>query len=360
MTELADSPDRAEAARPAPLHWTGVSVDANARAALVVLGDVLRVPDRAWADDLMRGASVSTDELSRRIGLAHLDALVGAGLAAVANGHVGLASTISDVAGVLTAIPKHGWGDEIVYLGQDSTYLVEAALRLAPRGERAADLGTGTGLAAAVLASRYRVVMGTDLAPSVTTAAALTLALNRYPDDFRVGLGVGDVAGGLRPHAFDLVVANAPWVPLAPGSAAPRELFAHGGDLGVELPTRFLRDGATLLRAGGVAITLALDIEVNHRFRPLRAACDDLAAQGYVVARLATPFNRDRPHLAEVTRQRQPDLTAATHVAIVVARPRGDDPTRRSLRVAIDALERRWADSAPAEVPSQASTTAEP
>jgi SAM-dependent methyltransferase len=351
VTELADRSDRAPMTTPAPLGWIGVRLDRGARVALAALGDVLREPDRAWSDDLRRGAPIEVGELSPRIGASALAALVDAGLAAVLDGHVWLATTISDVGGVLTAIPKHGWGDEIVYLGQDSTYLVEAALRLAPRGERAADLGTGTGLAAAVLASRYRVVMGTDLAPSVTTAAALTLALNHYPDQHRVGLGLADVASGLRTDAFDLVVANAPWVPLAPGSAAPRELFAHGGDLGVELPARFLRDGATLLRAGGVAITLALDVEVDQRFRPLRAACDDLVAQGYVVNRLATPFNRDRPHLAEVTRQRQPDLTAATHVAVVVARARADDPTRASLQVAVDALRRRW---------DQASTAAEP
>ncbi len=336
--------------RPTVLRWTGVTLGAGARAALAVLGDVLRAPNRAWADDLMRGAPVALHEVDRRIGPTHLEALADAGLAAVADGHVWLATTVSDVAGVLTAIPKHGWGDEIVYLGQDSTYLVEAALRLAPKGERAADLGTGTGLAAAVLASRYRVVIGTDVAPSVTTAAALTLALNRCPDGHRVGLGLTDVASGLRAGAFDLVVANAPWVPLAPQSAAPRELFAHGGDLGVELPVRFLRGGAALLRAGGLAITLALDVEVAHRFRPLRAACDELADDGYVVARLATPFNLDRPHLAEVTRQRQPDLTGATHVAVIVARPRPDDPTRASLRIAIDALRRRW--EAPAPTPS--------
>ncbi len=366
MTELAETPDRAPVATPTVLPWTGVTLDTHARAALAEVGDVLREPDRAWADDFMRGAPVATDELTRRIGSTQVAVLTDAGLAAELDGHVWLATTISDVGGVLTAIPKHGWGDEIVYLGQDSTYLVEAALRLAPRGERAADLGTGTGLAAAVLASRYRVVIGTDLAPSVTTAAALTLALNRYPDRHRVGLGVGDVASGLRTDAFDLVVGNAPWVPLAPESAAPRELFAHGGELGVELPVRFLRGGAARLRAGGVAITLALDVEVDHRVRPLHAACDELAGAGFVVARLPTPFNRDRPQLAEVTGARQPDLTAATHVAVVVARPRPDDPTRASLQVAIEALRRRWATpaprpAAPRSAPGdQASTAAEP
>ena len=279
-----------------------------------------------------------------------------AGLAAAVGHDFRLAFTVADVGGVLTAVPKAPWGPEVSYLGEDSAYLIEAALRLAPRGRRAADLGTGTGLAAAVLASRYTTVVGTDVAPGVTGAAALTLALNPIPSGHAAGLCTTDVAGGLRADAFDLVVANAPWVPLAPASAAPRELFAHGGDHGVELPARFLRQGAALLAVGGIAITLALDVELHGGQRPLRDLGQELVDHGFVVAWLATPFNGDRPRLAQTMAQRQPEVTDATHVAVVVARPSPDDPSRRSLAVAVEALRRRWADARPA----QASGSAEP
>jgi methylase of polypeptide subunit release factors len=225
---------------------------------------------------------------------------------------------------------------------------VEAVLRLAPRGDRAAELGTGTGLLAALLGSRYRSVVATDLGASVAVAAALTVALNPVPEGHAVAIGRADVAGGLRPDSFDLVAANAPWVPLAVEAAAPREIFAHGGESGVELPRRFLLEGAALLRAGGVAVTLALDVELEGGIRPLRAVGDELAAAGYVVTTLATPFNRERPHLVARMRERQPSITDATHVAVVVARPRSPGDDRASLLVAADALRRRWAAVVPA------------
>src|SRR5438270_401573 len=81
--------------------------------------------------------------------------------------------------------------------------------------------GAGTGLHTAVLAQRYRVVVATDLSLRAARAARLTLALN--------GLGAGavvaDVANGLRPRSFDLVTANAPWVPVAAEGGSTR-LFA--------------------------------------------------------------------------------------------------------------------------------------
>jgi len=231
----------------------------------------------------------------------------------------------------------------VVYVGEDSRYLIEAVLRLAPRGDRAAELGTGTGVLAAMLATRYRAVIATDVARSVAVAAGLTLALNPIPSGHAAAVCVTDVAGALRPGAFDLVAGNAPWVPMDRDCAAPRELFAHGGETGVELPRRFMLEGAALLRAGGVAITLALDIELRGGSRPLRAACDELAAEGYAVTVIPTAFDRDRPNLVEQMQHRQSSVIDAVHVAVVVGRPRGSGDDRRSLLTAADALRRRWA-----------------
>jgi len=325
------------------LRFAAMRVDDRGRAAMGVLGDeVRRSGPKGWAAPLMRGSPIERGALEACLGAATIVDLVDAGLAAHAGDQVVLATTISDFGGVLTAIPKYPWGDETVYLGPDSAHLIEAALRLAPRGERAADLGTGTGLLAAVLTARYRAVVATDLAHSVVGAADLTLALNRRPPGHAAAACVADVGSGLRPDSFDLVVANAPWVPLAADHTDPREMFAHGGEFGVELPERFVTDGAALLRAGGVAITLALDMELEGHRRPLRSVCDRLAEAGFVVESLPTPFNRERPQLLEAMQERQPALTAATHVAVIVARPRQGDDRRRSLMVAADALRRRW------------------
>jgi len=334
VVDLASSPR---------LPYAATAVDGSARVALGRLGDALRRPGaEAWAGPLMLGDPVDRGEFDRRLGPDVANTLIGAGLAAEWGSELVLAVVIADIGGVLTAVPKFAWGDEIVYFGQDSSYLVEAVVRLAPRGERAAELGTGTGLLAVVLGWRYRTVVATDLARSVTAAADVTLALNPAPDGHAVGVCVADVARGLRPGAFDLVVANAPWVPLASDVAAPRELFAHGGDDGVALPRRFLLEGAPLLRPGGVAITLALDVELVGDRRPLLGVCEQLRADGFVVAVLPTPFNRDRPRLPELMAERQPSVTAAVHVAVVVARPADPSDRRESLMVAAEALRRRW------------------
>jgi hypothetical protein len=206
----------------------------------------------------------------------------------------------------------------------------------------------------------------------VAAAAALTLALNRHPDSHHAAVAVADVAGALRRGAFDLVAANSPWVPLDDAvdhDAVPRERFSHGGDVGIELPQRFLLEGAELLRPGGIAITLALDVVLADASegvgasgatggagdRPLAAMIEDLRADGFVVAVLPTPFNRERPELLEVARSRQPRIVDATHVAVVVARPRHDGDERRSLLVAIEALRSRWANR---EVSAAASAVA--
>ena len=55
--------------------------------------------------------------------------------------------------------------ERLLYLGPDSGFLLDAVRQLAPRGERAADLGAGTGVLAAILARTYATVIATDLAP---------------------------------------------------------------------------------------------------------------------------------------------------------------------------------------------------
>jgi len=174
-------------------------------------------------------------------------------------------------------------------------------------------------------------------------AADVTMALNPAPEGHAAGLAVLDVAGGLRSDAFDLLVANAPWVPHDESSelAAPAA-YAFGGSTGAELPRRFLLEGATLLRAGGVAITLALDVELSDGRRPIRDTVEELGARGFATAVLPTPYNRSRQTLLEKMQLGQPALTAATHVAIVAARPHADGRDRASLLVAAAALRRRW------------------
>jgi methylase of polypeptide subunit release factors len=336
-----------------PLTAASVQLDDDIRTALAHLGDVLLhdagTADR-WCTSMMLGEPVVRSVLEAHVGASVIDELLRSGLARTAGDRVNFAVTFADIGGRLAVIPKAAWGPDVVYLGPDSAHLAEAAMRLVPNGERAAELGTGTGLLTVLLAGRYETVVGADLSHSVVMAAAVTQALNRVPPTCRLGSVVADVGDGLRPGAFDLVVANAPWVPLDDsfGDDRERELFAHGGVTGIELPARFLREGAQLLRAGGVAITLALDVTLASASgepaeeRPLCAVLDELAADGFRIAVLPTPFNREQPRLVEIMSRRQPRIVDATHVAVVVARPRHEGDDRASLLAAAEILGQRW------------------
>lgn len=324
--------------------WEAVTLDARTRAALGALGDEIRRagPD-GWCADMLQGAPVDRETVAAHLPPGTTELLIESGLAAIEGRNLNFVTTIAVIGGVLTAVPKARWGDEVVYVGPDSSHLVEAVVRLAPRGERAAEIGIGTGLLTAILASRYRRVVGTEIGPSVALAAALTMALNRYPDDHATLLCRTDVARGLRPDSFDLVAGNAPWVPIPAASDLPRELFSFGGETGVEIPIRFLHEGAALLRKGGVGITLALDIELHDGTRPLRDAVGRLEADGYIAAILSTPWNQERTRFPDTIRAKQPAIADVDHVAVIVARPREPGDRRASLFAAVDALRARWA-----------------
>jgi SAM-dependent methyltransferase len=231
---------------------------------------------------------------------------------------------------------------ERIYLGPDSPFLVDAVVRLAPRGRRAVDLGSGTGLLAAVLSPRYDTVVATDVAHRVAAASGLTLALNERAPGHVAGAIVADVAAGLRPGAFDLVTANTPWVPAAPDRGAARRVFADGGSLGIELPSRFLAEGAELLAPGGVAIMLALDMTCDDGSRPLRHRCSELDRAGFTTVVVPTPLNWLAVGFAGRMRSRQPRLTDAVHVAVVVAAPIEGGGRRDAIVLAAEALARRW------------------
>jgi hypothetical protein len=291
---------------------------------------------------MLAGEPVERDEITAHVPSETVDVLVQSGIAEADGTLVTLVVSITGVGGVLVAVPPSNWGPHDIYVGPDALYLVEAVCHLAPDGLRAADLGTGTGVLSANLMASHRVVVATDIHRSLALTAAITMALNDAPTGHVATACVTDVAGGLRRHSFDLVGANAPWVPVVAGPDRTRELYSYGGETGIELPRRFLHEGAALLRAGGVAITLALDMELESGQRPLRRVQADLEAAGYLTAMVPTPWSLRRERFVEVIRERQPAVVDALHVAVVVARPHERGDKRDELFSAVDALRERW------------------
>lgn len=318
--------------------------------ALSRLGDVLRAEAGAGRPGpvtaMASGQAVPRQQADEALGQIAVDDLVTERLLVPDGPEVRLATRLWLVGQVVTVAPDPPGTTDMVYLGPDSALLAEAALRLAPSGERAADLGTGTGFLAAVLARRYRTVIAADISPRAVAAASLTLALNPSPAGHASGAAVADVADGLRPGAFDLVTANTPWVPSPPDSTRPLRIFADGGPTGVELPTRFLRCGVRLLRPGGLAITLALDVTLSDDYRPLARVCTELEAAGHTAIMVPTPINQSNPEMESSLRAALPLITRAEHVAVIVGRAQRPGVRRDAIAVAAQALGRRWADRA--------------
>jgi methylase of polypeptide subunit release factors len=129
------------------------------------------------------------------------------------------------------------------------------------------------------------MVIATELLNSSAWVAALNFRLNQInPGDGRGRLAVcmTDVARGLRPECADFVISNPPFVPAPPHDALDRPLtYADGGPSGLELPARFIREGAKLLAQGGTAVTRCFDITFDDGRRPLADVCSTLQAQGF-------------------------------------------------------------------------------
>lgn len=258
---------------------------------------------------LVRGQRTPLVALEHDLGAVHVAALLAAGAADTADGAVVARFTLVHAPPAVVVVPRPVAGSDDVYIGSDSRLLLRVAWRLAPGGRAAVDLGTGTGYLAAALASRYDFTVATDLSPSTAAVAAVNLALR--PGSGRTGVCVADGAAGLRSEAFDLVVANPPWVP------AGSTLSSDGGPTGFELPRRFLVEGASLLAPGGIALFQCLDATGPGRGRPLHDVCATLDGAGLAVeVRPATP---QWPALTEWTGEA--DAGFSRLVTVVMRRP---------------------------------------
>jgi len=294
--------------------------------------------------ELVGGNRRPVEEVREGLGEAPFDALLHGGVLEL---HAGANEVMCRLRMLCTpefvvAAPDADPRPDMVYIGPDSSVLVEAALRLAPGGDRAVDLGTGTGFLAAALSRRYRCVVATDVVRRAAEAARCTMMLNHRPPGHSWLTVQADVTSGLRAGSFDLVAANTPWVPASADADTPVSIYANGGRDGLELPARFLVEGAALLRPGGVAVLLALHVVRTDGARPLLELCGTLDRDGYTVAVVPTPINRTFPSLSTKTLARCPDLVEAIHVAVVIGAPPAEGGRRDSLLVACDALARRW------------------
>jgi release factor glutamine methyltransferase len=134
--------------------------------------------------------------------------------------------------------------------------VVETALRVAPGARRVLDVGTGSGCIAVALARELggAAVVASDVS-SEALAVARTNCARHAPG---VALVRADLVAGFAAAAFDLVVANPPYVvdadvdALAPEVRAyePRGALAGGAD-GLDVVRRLVREAGRVVASGG-------------------------------------------------------------------------------------------------------------
>jgi len=162
---------------------------------------------------------------------------------------------------------------------------------LPPGGRTAFDLGTGTGVLAAVLARRGYRVTATDINPRALTCARDTARL--------LGLTAAIHVTGpclYPPGRADLVVCNPPWLPGTPASTFERAVYDENGAMLHDVLTG-LRDH---LEPGGEAWLVLSDLAERLGLRTRADLLTAIGAAGLTV--LGEPRTAPRhPRAADPT-----------------------------------------------------------
>jgi len=168
--------------------------------------------------------------------------------------------------------PHHGVFSPV--RGEYVDLVAQAKLPAAAKPARVLDVGTGTGVLAAVLARRGLQVVATDSSPAALACAAENLA--RLGVAERVTLRQADLY--VKGH-FGLVVCNPPWVPAEPSS--PLEAAVYDPDS--RMLRGYLAGLATHLAPGGEGWLILSDLAEHLGLRSRDELLGWIAAAGLQV-----------------------------------------------------------------------------
>jgi hypothetical protein len=190
--------------------------------------------------------------------------------------------------------------------GEYVDLVAQAPLPVAVPTHGAADIGTGTGVLAAVLAQRGLRVQATDLSPAALACAADNI--RRLGLQQAVNLVQADLFPASPPGGFGLLVCNPPWVPAPAGSALEAAVY----DPDSRMLRGFLAGLAAHLAPGGEGWLILSDLAEHLGLRPRASLEGWIAAAGLrVLGRLDTRPRHPRATQAAGPAQAADPLQAA-------------------------------------------------
>jgi methylase of polypeptide subunit release factors len=241
--------------------------------------DVPLVLDRYRGDD-PRAALLRLFVLGQSVDAATLPLAVErlAPLVDVADGVVTARVHLSPFAGLLVAHDPGGTNDADIVTGVNAASRTLATLTVRRSGERALDIGTGSGIEALLAARHADSVVATDVNERALDYARLSAELNGLSLDLRRGSLFEPVAG----ERFDLIVANPPFV-VSPDSEFT---FRDSGRPGDAICRDVVRGAAAHLAPGGYATVLCNWIYpgTGEAWQPLVAWVEDLPCDALLIA----------------------------------------------------------------------------
>lgn len=153
-------------------------------------------------------------------------------------------------------------------------YVALVAQAPLPVTDLAFDIGTGTGVLAAVLARRGLKVVATDQSPAALACARDNLA--RLGLDKQVDVRCADI---FPDGQAGLIVCNPPWLPARPGSTLEAAVY----DPGSRMLKGFLQGLASHLAPQGEGWLIMSDIAEHLQLRSRQSLLDSIEQAGLVV-----------------------------------------------------------------------------